>query len=485
VSQLVVESLTLACCGGVAGLVLAYWATQALLTLTAGALSVGTTEPIRLDATCLVFTILLSTVTALVFGLMPAWRASRVEPHTALRQHSRAATADRRQHRMRGVLVASEVALAVVLLVGAGLLLRTFASLVRVDIGFQPAGTLTAGLFLPVRSAEARVEALERILERVASLPGVQAAGTIQFLPLSGSNCGTEFRREGEPAGDPSTALFTECSLVSRGYFASMGIPVLDGRAFDERDRMTSPRVVIVNRTFARRYYPEGRVVGRRVLVDWSDSVPAEIVGIVADIRHNGLTSEPAPTVFLLHAQTPGYITNLVVRTTVEPSAQAAAVRRAIQEVDPTQGVTLGKTMDEYVSDALARPRLYAALVGCFAALAVILAVIGVYGLIAYVVAQRTHEIGIRLALGAARRKVFHDLFRHGALFVGIGLALGIVAAAGLRQLVSTLLFGVTPGDPVSYAVAAIAFSAVALVAVGIPARRGSRIEAVTALRCE
>jgi putative ABC transport system permease protein len=248
---------------------------------------------------------------------------------------------------------------------------------------------------------------------------------------------------------------------------------------------MTSPRVVIVNRTFARRYYPDRRVLGRRVLVDWSDSTPAEIVGIVADIRHNGLTSEPAPTVFLLHAQTPGYITNLVVRTTVEPNAQAAAVRRAIQEVDPTQGVTFGKTMDEYLNDALARPRLYAALVGCFAALAVILAVIGVYGLIAYVVAQRTHEIGIRLALGAARRTVFHDLFRHGALFVGVGLAAGIVAAAGLGHLVSTLLFGVTPGDPVSYVMAAIGFSAVALVAVGIPARRGSRIEAVTALRCE
>lgn len=484
-NQLIVESLTLACCGGLAGLVLAYWAAQALLTLTAGALSVGTIEPIRLDATCLIFTILLSTVTALVFGLMPAWRASRVDPHTALRQYSRAATADRRQHRLRGVLVASEVALAVVLLVGASLLLRTLSSLVRVDIGFQPSGTLTASLFLPERSPEERIEALERILERVESLPGVKAAGTIQFLPLSGASCGTGFRHHGEPAGDPSTAPSTDCSLVSRGYFSAIGIPLLDGRVFDRRDRRSGPRVVIVNQTFARRYFPDGRVLGRRLLVHWSDSAPAEIVGVVGDVRHNGLTSEPAPTVFLLHAQTPGYITNLVVRTTVEPSVQAAAVRRAIQAVDPTQGVTLGKTMDEYVDEALARPRLYAALVACFAGLAVTLAVIGVYGLIAYVVTQRTHEIGIRLALGAARGKVFHALFRQGALLVGLGLAIGVLAAAALRHVASTLLFGVTPGDPISYAVAAVAFSAVALVAVAIPARRGSRIEPVTALRCE
>jgi putative ABC transport system permease protein len=264
-----------------------------------------------------------------------------------------------------------------------------------------------------------------------------------------------------------------------------MGIPLVDGRVFDKRDRMSAPRVMIVNRTFARRYFPDGRALGRRLVVDWSNPAPAEIVGIVGDVRHNGLTSEPAPTVFLLHAQTPGYITNLVVRTTAESGAQMAAVRRAIQEVDPTQGVSVGKTMDDYVADALARPRLYAALVACFAVLAVILAIIGVYGLIAYVVTQRTHEIGIRLALGAARGKVFFDLFRQGALLVVAGLFVGIIAAAVLRQVVSTLLFGVTPGDPVSYVTAAIAFSMVALTAVAIPSHRGSRVQPVTALRHE
>jgi predicted permease len=486
IRQLVTESLVLAFLSGAAGLVVAYFAIEALVRLTAaGSLSTSVMAPVRLDAACLAFTALLSTATALAFGLMPAWRSARTDPHAVMRQQSRSATIDRHHHRIRGLLVGGEVALAVVLLVGAGLLLRTFSSLVNVDIGFQPANTLTVGLFLPIRSPEARIEALERILERVEVLPGVQAAGTIQFLPLSGANCGTRFRHYGAPTGSASSGLSTECSLVSRGYFAAMGIPLLDGRVFDGQDRRTSSRVVIVNQTFARRYFPDGRALGRRLLVDWSDQASAEIVGVVGDVRHNGLNSEAAPTVFLLHAQTPGFITNLVVRTTVEPALQAAAVRRAIQEVDPTQGVTIGKTMEQYVGEALARPRLYATLVACFAVIAVTLAVIGLYGLIAYIVTQRTHEIGIRLALGAARSHVFHDLFRQGALLVLIGLGIGVLAAAGLRGVVSTLLFGVAPGDPASYVIAAIGFAAVALVAVALPARRGSRIEPVTALRCE
>jgi len=486
VSQLVVESLVLALCGGVAGLLLAYWATQGLVALTsAGQFSVATIEPIRLDTACLVFTLLLSTITALVFGFLPAWHDSGVHPHAALRHQSRGATADRTSQRMRGVLVISEVALAVTLLVGAGLLLRTFSSLVRVDLGFEPTRALTMNLVLGVRPPEARVELIDRIVERIEALPGVQAAGTIQFLPLTGLNCGTGFRRVGASTENRSTELTTECSLVSRGYFAAMGIPLLAGRPFDAHDRMSSPRVLIVNESFAKRYFPDGRVLGRRVLVDWSDPAPAEIVGTVADVRHNGLTSEPAPTVFLLHAQTPGYITNLVVRTAGEPTAQASAIRRAIHEVDPTQAVSSVKSMEQYVGDALARPGLYATLVACFAVLAVVLAVVGVYGLIAYVVTQRTHEIGIRLALGAARRTVFLDLFRRGTLLVASGLAVGIVAAAGLRGAVSTLLYGVTAGDPVSYVIAAIAFAVLALAAVAIPARRGSRIEPIRALRCE
>jgi predicted permease len=485
VRQLVIESLVLATFGGAAGLLLAHWATQALVTLTAGALTVGSTEPVGLDSRCLVFTLAVSVITALVFGLVPARQASHVEPQAAMKEQSRGGTADRRQHRMRRVLVATEVALAVVLLVGAGLLLRTFSSVVRVDLGFQPAETITMGIFLGMRTPDARVAMVDQILDRVEALPGVKAAGTIQFLPLAGMSCGTGFWREGEAPGDPSRALPTECSLVSRGYFAAMGIPVLGGRPFDSRDRMNSPRVLVVNRSFARRYFPDGRALGRRILVLGSNQALAEIVGIVGDVRHNGLTSEPAPTAFLLHAQTPGYITTVVVRTSGDPTAAATAVRRAIQDVDPTQAVSAVRTMDQYVGNALIRPRMYAALVTCFAGIAVMLAAIGVYGLFAYIVTQRTHEIGIRFALGAARGKVFLDLFGQGARLVLTGLITGVVAALGLRGLLSTLLFGVTAGDPVSYLTAAAACAAVALAVVAIPAYRASRVDPMSALRHE
>ncbi len=237
IRQLVIESLVLSSLGSAAGFVVAHWATRALVMLTAVTLTFGNVEPVRLDSVCVVFTVAVSTLTALLFGLLPAWQASRVEPQKALQERTRGGTADRSHHRMRSALVVTEVALAVVLLVGAGLLLRSFSRLIGVDLGFQPAETITMGLFLGARPPEARVGLVENILERVEALPGVKAAGTIQFLPLTGMNCGTGFRREGE-AGDLSSSLSTECSLVSRGYFAAMGIPILDGRPFDRRDRM-------------------------------------------------------------------------------------------------------------------------------------------------------------------------------------------------------------------------------------------------------
>lgn len=486
VRQLVIESFVLSSCGGLAGLVVAYWGTQALVALTAGALTPGTSAPIRLDAACLVFTFAISTATALAVGLVPARQASHVDPQAALRERTLGATADRRHHRIRRLLVVTEVALAVVLLVGAGLLLRTFSSLVRVDLGFQPAQTLTMGLFLGLRPPEARIAVIDHILDRVESLPGVKAAGTIQFLPLRGVTCGTGFWRE-EQAGDqdPSRTLPTECALVSRGYFAAMGIPVLDGREFDRRDRNSSPRVLLVNRSFAKRYFRDGRVLGRRIFVQGSNQALAEVIGVVGDVRHNGLTSDPEPTVYLLHAQTPGYITNLVVRTTGDPLAHAAAIRRAIHEVDPTQAVSSVGTIGRDVANVLARPRLYAFLVTCFAMIAVALAAIGVYGLIAYVVTQRTHEIGIRLALGATPERVFFDVFGQGARLVVAGVVFGVIAAVGLREIVSTLVFGVTTGDLLTYLLATLTFSGVALAAIMLPARRASRVEPISALRCE
>jgi predicted permease len=485
VRQLVIESLTLATFGGLAGLVVAFWATRALVALVPGALTLGTAEPIRLDTASVIFTMGLAGVTAVVFGLVPAWQATRVEPQMSLAAHTRGGTADRRHHGLRGVLVVVQVALAVVLLVGAGLLLRTFTALALVDPGFAPAETITMRLFLGDRPAAERVALLDRMLERVHAVPGVKAAGTIQFLPLSGMTCGTGFWLEGQTPGAPAQALPTNCSLVSGRFFAALGIPIREGRGFEARDRADSPRVVVVNHAFAGRYFPEGRAIGRRVLVAGPNQAWAEIVGVSGDSHHEGLTSAPAPTVFLLHAQAPGYITSLVVRTAGDPRAEAASIRRAIQEVDPTQAVSAVRTLEQYLDESLARPRLYAALVTSFAFLAVTLAVVGVYGLLAYVVSQRTHEIGIRMALGAARDDIFRVVLRHGVVLVVSGLAIGLIVAAGLRGLVSALLFGVTASDPVAYGSAAVLLLVAACTAAAVPAYRAARVDPIVALRDE
>jgi predicted permease len=482
VRQLVIESLVLATIAAVTGLVLARWSTRALVALTEGALSFGTTRPVELDATCLAFTLAISTLTALAFGLIPASQAGNAEPQAALGRHSRGGTADRVQHHLRSALVVAEVALAVVLMVGAGLLLRTLTGLVSVDLGFRPAETITMRLFLGDRDAEYRVRLMDEILRRVDAVPGVKAAGTIQFLPLAGMTCGTGVWLADQPTSDPG-GLTTECSLVSRGYFAAMGVPVLQGRAFDARDTASATRVAIVNRAFVRRYFPDGRALGRPIRVHATDRPPSEIVGVVGDIRHGGLTTDPAPTVFLLHAQNPGYVTSLVVRTTGDPTAFIGSIKAAIRDADRTQAVSDVKTMDQYVADLLARPRLYAVMVASFALLALVVAAVGVYGLIAYVAAQRTHEFGIRMALGAAPGAVFRSVFGQGTFLTVTGLLVGLALSLALQRVIATLLFGVTATDPATYVTAAAVFAGLALVATVGPAWRASRVDPTTALR--
>ena len=485
--QLVIESLLLAILGGAAGLLTATLLTPALVALSPAAMIASARGAIRVDTASLLFAFTVSTATALAFGLAPAWQAGRVDPQDALRERGRAATPDPRHQRTRSVLVAAQVALALVLLVGAGLLLRTLATLSSVTLGFEPAGTVTMGVFLGLRSPEARIAAVDQILDRVEAVPGVKAAGTIQFLPLGGTTCGTTFwRGEDVSRRDASRALPTECALVSRGYFAAMGIPVLDGRPFDRRDRVSTARVVVVNRSFQAKYFPERGALGRRVLVQSSNQDVAEIVGIVGDVRHGGLTAEPAPTVYLLHAQTPGYITNLVVRTSgSDPRSHIAAIRRAIHDADPTQAVSGVRPLEEDVAGVLARPRLYAALVTGFALIAAMLAAIGIYGLIAYVVTARTHEIGIRLALGATPATIFFELIRHGAALVAGGLVAGTAAAWGLRQVLSALVFGVTTGDLLTYVLAALALAGAGLLAAVVPAYRATQVPLTSALRCD
>ena len=483
--QLVIESLVLAALGGAAGLLLGHWATRALRPLLERTLTFGRAADIQLDSTCLLFTCALAAMAAVISGLIPAWQASSANPVRALSERGRTATATRRQLRVRNLLVIAEVATAVVLLVGSGLLLRTLSSLGRVALGFQPVGTITARLFLGTGDGARRTQLVEQLLDRVASVPGVQAVGTIQFLPVGGMQSGTSFWPDGTSAADPARSLPTAGSLVSRGYFEAMGIPIRQGRSFDRRDGPLGARVVIVNESFVRRYLPDRRALGRRITVAWSNQAPTEIIGVVGDVRHNGLTTQPEPMVFLLHAQAPGYITHMVVRTSGDPTLLTRPMRRAVQEVDRTIALSGIKTMEQYLDDSLAAPRLHAALVSAFASLALVMATIGLYGLIAYVVSQRTAEIGIRIALGAEGRDVFRGVFTEGARLTLAGLTIGVIFALSMGRVVSTLLFGVTAGDPATYLAAAALFAGVALVATAIPAYRATRVDAVTALRLE
>jgi len=331
-----------------------------------------------------------------------------------------------------------------------------------------------------------RANKVEAILDRVQALPEVRAASTVQFLPL-GPTSGTGFYIEGEPEPAPTKQHQggVEVSLISRGYLAAMGVPVLAGRPFDTRDRIGSPRVCLVSRLFARQYFPGRDPLGRRIVVEWSDEVPAEIVGVVGDIRQDGLRESPRPTVFLGQGQLPAYITHLVVRTTGDPRSVVQAIKNSVHEADKAQPVSNIKTMDDYVAESLAGPRAFSAIVAAFGALALMLAAIGVYGVISYSVSKRTHEIGIRVALGARRNAVLAMVMKQGLRLTLTGTAFGIIASLLLTRFLSSFLFDVKPGDPLTLAAVCVLLTVVSVSATYLPARRAMKVDPMVALRYE
>ncbi|RPJ61440.1 MAG: ABC transporter permease [Acidobacteria bacterium] len=483
VQQLLVESLTVSILGGVLGLLLGFWASRALVILGKEAVEFGQMAQVHLDVRVLSFTLGLSLLTAIVFGLAPAWQISRFDLRESLKAHGQGADS-RSQQRFRAAMVVGEVALAVVLLVGAGLLLRTFSHLLDVKLGFRPEQVLTMRMI--VRGDPAfRSSLVEDVLDRVESLPEVHAVGTIQFLPLSGWTNNGPFYFVGRPKPADPKSMESDVSTVSRGYFAAMGIPVLRGRPFTREDRLNSRRVALVNQSFVNRFCPGLDPIGQVIMGDWANPKPTEIIGVVGDIRHNGLAEEPRPTVFLAQAQVPGYITYLVVRASGEPMALAHAVRKEVADVDPTQAVTAAQPMEQYVSAALVRPKLYSVFLGFFSALALMLAAIGLYGLMAYAVSRRTHEIGIRMALGARPGAVLRSTLRQGGRLISLGLVLGVACSLVFSRFVASLLYGVTTGDLTTYLVAGTLLTGIALVAAYIPARRASKVDPMIALRYE
>jgi len=488
VRQLLTESVLLSLAGGVLGLVLAVWWSDLLIAL--GKKDIPRAIQIGLDWRVLGFTLAVSVLTGLVFGLVPALHLSKTQLTESLKE-GRGAGAGARKNRVRGVLVVAELAIAVVLLVGAGLLIQSLWRLQHVNPGLQPENILTFNLSLPdVRySSEKQVRFYRDLMARIRSLPGVQSASAVMPLPLSGDRMGISFQIEGRPVAprdEPSADVF----VAETNYFRTMGIPIIKGRDFEDRDQHTSTPVVIITEAFARQYFPGEDPVGKRIhpgISTWDDgdSTMREIIGVAGDIRNRALNTEPKPAYYMPQSQLPFTQLIAVVKSTNDPRALTGTLTREVRALDPELPVFSVKTMEEYISSSVAAPRFNTTLLSIFAAVALVLTIIGLYGVMSYSVAQRTNEIGIRMALGAQTRDVLGLIVKDGMKLVLLGLVLGISGALGLTRLLSSLLFGVTTRDPMTFVAIAALLSVVAILACYIPAWRATRVDPLEALRCE
>ena len=501
VRQLLTESVVLAIVGGMLGLLIAVWGVDGLVQVSPA--SLPRLQGVGVNGVVLVFTAGLSLMTGMLFGLVPAIQGSHADLHQVMQDAARSTSATGRATRLRSMLVVGEFALALVLLVGAALLVQSFWRLQRVDLGFNPASVLTARIWLPQPNLpetgpyfkhDARVSFYRRVLDRVAALPGVQAVGGVSSLPLSGSPGRTSFTIEGRSTdgGDVPT---TEASLVTPGYFRALGVELVRGRLFDDHDDARAPAAVVVSESFARQFFAVEDAIGRRLLPGGrgrpngpQQPPPANwltIIGIVRDVKSARVEAGPAPLLYRSVLQTSNLNLTLVVRTRTDPSMLAEPIRREVRAVDPNEPVFSVRTMDAVVASALAQRRFTMLLLALFAATALALSAIGIYGVMAYFVTQRTHEIGIRMALGASRRDVVTMVLGQGARLATAGVAVGLISALAITRAIATLLFGVSPRDPGTLVALAAALTAVALLACYVPARRATRVDPIRALRYE
>jgi putative ABC transport system permease protein len=482
VHQLLTESVLLSLLGAGLGIFLAFWSVSGLRHVL-NSMSAARAHEVTLDAGVLAFALVVSVLTGLGFGLAPALQASRPNLNHGLKDAARGSAAG--GNRLRGSLIVCEVALALVLLVGAGLLLHSFSRILSVSPGFNPERALTLQLSLSNQrypDNARRVAFYNRVSERVAALPGVDAAGFCRSLPLLSGAPDVFFRIPGranhrEPGYD---ALFDFCTA---DYFRAMGIPLLGGRFFTAQEVATDARVAIINSAAAREFFPDENPLGRQIS---QNSNTWQIVGIVGDVRMRRLTRPPAPMVYRPQAPEQSWRSaTLVVRTRTSPPALVKSVRQVIQEIDPAQPVANVQTLDDVLGASIAERRLTVLLLGSFAAVALSLAAIGLYGVIAYVVTQRTREFGIRFALGARRRDVLQLVLGHGMKLVAVGLVLGAVGAFSLTHLLTQLLYEIKPNDPFTFVGVSAVLLMVALFASWLPARRAARVHPMEALRYE
>ncbi len=489
VRQVVAESVVLFVAGGALGLVAAFFGVRALLAVDPDA--IPRAGGIGLDGRVLLYTLLLSLVAGVLVGLVPALSAIGKRLYGSLKEGGRAVAGGRRLRLLRQGLVAGEVALALALLIAATLLLRSFARLQSVDPGFEPSGVMTAVLSLPdvKYPDEARqAQFFAQLLPRVSALPGVEHAATVFPLPLSGAGFVLQFAVAGRPTPAPTEVPRADVLAISPDYFHAMGVPLLMGRAFTGQDRIGSQPVAIVNRTMARRLWPGESPLGRRITFDTPPDARSKwltVVGVAGDVRAAALRKEPESQVYWPQLQRPLGEAALVLRTSVPPARLVTPVREAVQSLDRDLPLDRVQTLDAVIAASLAQNRVKTLLVGFFGGLALILAAVGIYSLVSYTVAQRTHEIGIRMALGAGRREVQGMVIAQGMVLVAAGLALGLAAAWAGAALVADQLYGVSAADPLTYAGVPLLLAAVALVANWLPARRATAIDPLEALRAE
>jgi predicted permease len=482
VRQLVTESMLVAVLGGLVGLVLAQWALAALATF--GADLIPRVLEIRIDPLALGFSLLVTLATGLAIGLLPALQASSVNVLEALKEAGRGSVGS--GHRLRASLLVAEVSLSLVLLIAAGLLLTSFARLQRVEPGFEPDGVFTAQLVLPPQryTREKLVAFYERLYQRLAMLPGSTSAALTDRVPLTGAQTPAPVAVMGRPLPPMSERPHANRHLVSPRYFSTLGIPIRAGRDFDERDSARVPHVVIVNETFARRHFPGEDPIGR-ALITGMGQLPSQIVGVVADVRSTSLNTPAEADYFLPALQRPETFTNILVRTNVSSAAMAAAVRDALRGVDPELPLLQPQALTTRIAQTVANRKLALVLLAGFAALALLLASLGVYSVMAHLVAYRTGEIGLRMALGASPAAVMRMVLSHGRRLTLVGIALGIAGALAVSRLMQQALFEVDPADPFVYLALSVTLLLVAECASWFPARRATRIDPVIALRTE
>ncbi len=485
--QFLTESVLLGLLGGVVGLALAKIGLQALVTLAASFLPRA--DEVTLDGRVLGFTLLLSLVTGIGFGLAPALQVSRSSVQDVLKESGSSGNSARRNW-LRSILVVVEVAAALVLLVGSGLLIKSFFRLQQVDTGLRPENVMTMGISLPdakYPTPETAALFYKQVLDRVTTLPGVQSAGIINLLPVQSWGFNGDIEIEGQGPYPPGQAPLAEFRSISPDYFRALGVPLVSGRFFNDRDNQTGAPVIIINQTLARDLMPHQDPIGKRIrglTPDW-----ATVIGVVGDVRQSGLTNPTRPEIFFPYTQDQasalGKNMSMVARATNDPTSLVSAIRAEVLAVDPAQPIYNVKTMQDVIADSVSNSRLNMVLLTIFAAVALVLAMIGIYSVMSYTVNQSTREIGIRMALGARPGHVLKLVVGHGLLLAVIGVVIGAVCAFALTRLMSSLLYGVTATDPVIFSAVSLAIMIVAVMSSYIPARRAIKVDPMIALRYE